>query len=201
MRGGKSIGYEFEIRYDSSRPGVGMPEEDQYGYVSGSFFNNRENRPGVVSYRYRKLGGEWTEWLPAGYEGRQFHKDYLKLTQSPLELSVSDAEGIAARFNIYVDTEAAEEAYGTKSALEAKRMILERLARAEDPIEFLRSLHQDGLVAGFSTTSMTERERREAERRGEEPEVIWVRGTINNFLNKLEQLYGKEASNLIFGER
>lgn len=95
---------EFEIRYDSSRPGVGVPAIDRYGYGDVNFFDQPENRPGVVEFRYRDLarGTGWSDWIQPGYKGRGFHREYVKQTNQPERYQLDDAEGVVQKFNIYV---------------------------------------------------------------------------------------------------
>jgi len=189
MRGSQGVAYEFEVVYDSSRQGVGIPAVDQYGYVNASFFDRSENREGIVRYRYRRSGeegAEWGEWQAPGAHGEEYHKDLMKLSRTPIRYEVRDAEGVVARFNLYIDPEVAQRIYGTKNEDEARRKIIELLASAEDPLKFLRELQEKGLIAGFSTQSRSE------------GEVIWVRGTINNFIAALERTYGRDASSLGF---
>lgn len=188
MRGSQGVGYEFEVVYDSSRPGVGVPAENR-GYVDASFFDKPENRGGIVRYRYRRVGvgAEWGAWQAPGRNGQEFHRDYIKLTRSPMKYEVRDAEGVVARFNLYLDQDAARRLYGTASEAETRDMVAKGLANATDPIKFLRELQESGIIAGFSTQS-----------KGEGEEVIWVRGNINNFLSALERTYGRDASRLGF---
>jgi len=186
MRGAEGVAYQFEVVYDSSRPGVGIPPVDKYGLTEVSFFDSPGNRAGVVRYRYRREGGEWGAWHAPGRNGQEFHRDYMRLTRTPLRYEVRDAEGVVARFNIYLDPDAAQDFYGTRGDAETRRRITDGLASAEDPLEFLRNLQKNGLIAGFSTQS---------EREGE---VIWVKGNINNFLAALERTYGKDATRLGF---
>lgn len=189
MRGASSVMYEFEVVYDSSRTGVGIPPVSQYGYVDAPFFDKPENRAGVVRYRYRRAGvegAEWGAWQAPGSRGQEFHRDFMKLTKTPISYEVRDAEGVVARFNLYLDQEAAQRAYGTSTEMETRRRIMEGLSNAEDPLKFLRDLQEKGLIAGFSTQS------------GSGGEVIWVRGNVNNFIASLERTYGRDAGRLGF---
>lgn len=192
MRGTQGVAYEFEVVYDSSRPGVGIPPVSQYGYADASFFDRPENREGIARYRYRRAGEEggadWSEWQAPGRNGQEFHRDFMKFSRTPIRYEVRDAEGVVARFNLYIDQEVAQRVYGTRNEEETRRRIMEDLSNAEDPLKFLRELQEKGLIAGFSTLA------------GEGAETVWVRGNINNFIAALERTYGRDASSLGFAQ-